>query len=232
MYCLAGPIKPRSVRLSSASSTAILRLPHRTVELASAQGAQSRACGIGDRRRELSWLGTLHLLARSCSTRGWSCHSLRAVEAEESRAATPIERTHELRTARGRRTSQRPDRGGQTRFSYAGHDDVFGCRCVSRWFGVGPVCRRPSGDHRARRRIPAVRAACSNRHPVRRVGVGGLRAAGVSFDDRQDLLGHKSGRITTHYPAAELSNLIVAAGKSLRTACPANLPQSPGFEGK
>jgi hypothetical protein len=26
-----------------------------------------------------------------------------------------------------------------------------------------------------------------------------LRAAGVSFEDRQDLLGHRSGRITTHY---------------------------------
>ena len=31
-----------------------------------------------------------------------------------------------------------------------------------------------------------------------------LRAAGVSFEDRQDLLGHRSGRITTHYSAAEL----------------------------
>jgi integrase len=38
-----------------------------------------------------------------------------------------------------------------------------------------------------------------------------LRAAGVSFEDRQDLLGHKSGRITTHYSQAELSNLIDAA---------------------
>ena len=38
-----------------------------------------------------------------------------------------------------------------------------------------------------------------------------LRAAGVSFEDRQDLLGHKSGRITTHYSQAELSNLIEAA---------------------
>jgi integrase len=38
-----------------------------------------------------------------------------------------------------------------------------------------------------------------------------LRAAGVSFEDRQDLLGHKSGRITTHYSAAELHNLIGAA---------------------
>ena len=40
-----------------------------------------------------------------------------------------------------------------------------------------------------------------------------LRAAGVSFEDRQDLLGHKSGRITTHYSAAEIGNLITAANK-------------------
>ncbi len=38
-----------------------------------------------------------------------------------------------------------------------------------------------------------------------------LRAAGVSFEDRQDLLGHRSGRITTHYSGAELSKLIEAA---------------------
>ncbi len=40
-----------------------------------------------------------------------------------------------------------------------------------------------------------------------------LRSAGVSYEDRQDLLGHKSGRITTHYSAAELHNLIEAANK-------------------
>jgi len=38
-----------------------------------------------------------------------------------------------------------------------------------------------------------------------------LRAAGVSFEDRQGLLGHTSGRITTHYSGAELGNLIEAA---------------------
>lgn len=43
-----------------------------------------------------------------------------------------------------------------------------------------------------------------------------LRAAGVSFEDRQDLLGHKSSRITTHYSAPELKNLIDAANR----ACP------------
>jgi integrase len=35
-----------------------------------------------------------------------------------------------------------------------------------------------------------------------------LRAAGVSFENRQDLLGHKTGKITTHYSAAELEGLI------------------------
>ena len=45
-----------------------------------------------------------------------------------------------------------------------------------------------------------------------------LRAAGVNFEDRQDLLGHKSGRITTHYSAAELVNLLNAANKVCKDA--------------
>ena len=40
-----------------------------------------------------------------------------------------------------------------------------------------------------------------------------LRSAGVSFEDRQDLLGHKSGRITTHYSQAELEQLIASSNK-------------------
>lgn len=40
-----------------------------------------------------------------------------------------------------------------------------------------------------------------------------LRAAGVSFEDRQHLLGHKSSRITTHYSVAEFTNLLAAANK-------------------
>ena len=42
-----------------------------------------------------------------------------------------------------------------------------------------------------------------------------LGAADVSFEDRPDLLGHKSGRITTHYSAAEVEveNLLEAANK-------------------
>jgi integrase len=45
-----------------------------------------------------------------------------------------------------------------------------------------------------------------------------LRASGVSFEDRQDLLGHKSSRITTHYSAPELVNLIEASER----VCTAN----------
>jgi integrase len=37
-----------------------------------------------------------------------------------------------------------------------------------------------------------------------------LRAAGVGFEDRQDLLRHKSSRITTHYSKAEIRNLLDA----------------------
>jgi integrase len=40
-----------------------------------------------------------------------------------------------------------------------------------------------------------------------------LRSAGVSFEDRQDLLGHKSARITTHYSMPELTSLITAANE-------------------
>lgn len=35
-----------------------------------------------------------------------------------------------------------------------------------------------------------------------------LRAAGVGFEDRQDLLRQKSNRITTHYSKAEIRNLM------------------------
>jgi hypothetical protein len=40
-----------------------------------------------------------------------------------------------------------------------------------------------------------------------------LRAVGVGLKDRQDLLGHKSGRMTTHYSAAEIGNLLAAVSR-------------------
>ena len=50
-------------------------------------------------------------------------------------------------------------------------------------------------------------------HDLRHTYGRRLRAAGVSFEDRQDLLGHKSTRITTHYSKPELENLVMAANK-------------------
>jgi NAD(P)H-dependent flavin oxidoreductase YrpB (nitropropane dioxygenase family) len=58
-----------------------------------------------------------------------------------------------------------------------------------------------------------------------------LRAVGVSFEDRQDLLGHKSTRITTHYSASELANLIAASEKALEKS-PTKLPQTNGSFGR
>lgn len=51
-------------------------------------------------------------------------------------------------------------------------------------------------------------------HDMRHTFGRRLRAAGVSLEDRQDLLGHKSGRITTEYSAAEIGNLVAAANLS------------------
>jgi len=50
-------------------------------------------------------------------------------------------------------------------------------------------------------------------HDLRHTYGRRLRAAGVSFEDRQDLLGHRSTRVTTDYSAAELANLLNAANQ-------------------
>ena len=48
-----------------------------------------------------------------------------------------------------------------------------------------------------------------------------LRAAGVSFEDRQDLLGHHAGRITTHYSKVEINRLI----ECVELLCEARKPE-------
>ncbi len=70
-------------------------------------------------------------------------------------------------------------------------------------------------------------------HDLRHTFGHRLRAAGVSYEDRQDLLGHKSDRITTHYSAPDIARLIEAAKKVcvrrpntvLRIAAHTNLTQ-------
>jgi integrase len=61
---------------------------------------------------------------------------------------------------------------------------------------------------RIRAGLPQVRV-----HDLKHTFGRRLRAAGVGFEDRQDLLGHKNGRITTHYSQVELTSLIQAANK-------------------
>jgi hypothetical protein len=43
-----------------------------------------------------------------------------------------------------------------------------------------------------------------------------LRTAEVSFEDRQDLLEHKSGKFVTHYSESEIVNLIQASAPVCR----------------
>jgi integrase len=92
-----------------------------------------------------------------------------------------------------------------------------------------------SGWRHARDRagLPQVRV-----HDLRHTFGHRLRAAGVGYEDRQDLLGHRSDRITTHYSAPDIARLIDAAEKVcarrpntvLRIAPPTNLPQSEKLE--
>ena len=53
-------------------------------------------------------------------------------------------------------------------------------------------------------------------HDLRHTFGRRLRAANVSFENRQDLLGHKSGRITDHYCKAEVVGLREAVEKLSR----------------
>jgi integrase len=54
-------------------------------------------------------------------------------------------------------------------------------------------------------------------HDLRHTYGRRLRAAGVGLEDRQDLLGHKSSRMTTHYSAADLGNLLSAANLATKS---------------
>jgi integrase len=68
------------------------------------------------------------------------------------------------------------------------------------------MCREAWRTARKKAGLPDIRV-----HDLKHTFGTRLRHAGVSFEDRQDLLGHKSGRITAHYSAPELMNLIQAA---------------------
>lgn len=70
---------------------------------------------------------------------------------------------------------------------------------------IGEITARSSARTR-RKSFQRVRA-----HDLRQAYGRRLRAAGVSLQDRQDLLRHEAGRVTTHYSSAEVANLVKAA---------------------
>jgi len=78
----------------------------------------------------------------------------------------------------------------------------------SAWYGA-----------RMRAGLPMVRV-----HDLKHTFGRRLRAAGVSFEDRQDLLGHRSTRMTTHYSAAELRNLISVAERVVQSSASESVP--------
>jgi len=54
-------------------------------------------------------------------------------------------------------------------------------------------------------------------HDLRHTFGRRLLATNVSLEDREDLLGHKSDRVTTDYSAPEIRNLIQAANQVIKS---------------
>jgi integrase len=68
--------------------------------------------------------------------------------------------------------------------------------------------------YRERFGIEAPAGFCNVRvHDLRHTFGRRLRAAGVSLEDRRDLMGHKGPDITTHYSGAEIGRLFAAANR-------------------
>ncbi len=89
-------------------------------------------------------------------------------------------------------------------------------KSLARTYNPGRLVRYPSPTRPISKPISKLAKSAvvmSGSSPVLKKHTFGrrLRDAGVSFEDRQDLLGHRSGRITTNYSAAELSRLLEAA---------------------
>ncbi len=135
---------------------------------------------------------------------------------------TPLEFSQQHRTQ-----PQIPNRAAfqesMVRGTRAGHESVRGEDpehvFVYRGRPIGTMHNTAWQSARERAGLPHVRV-----HDLKHTFGRRLRAAGVSFEDRQDLLGHRSGRITTHYSEAELQNLLEAANK----VCGDGSRKSPG----
>lgn len=75
---------------------------------------------------------------------------------------------------------------------------------------IGRMTNSAWKNARKKANLPSVRV-----HDLRHTFGRRLRAAGVSLEDRQDLLGHYAGRVTTHYSAPEIEALRAAVNSLL-----------------
>lgn len=57
-------------------------------------------------------------------------------------------------------------------------------------------------------------------HDLKHAFARRLRSAGVTYEDLQDLLGHRHGSVTLHYAASDLRRLIEAANRVCDTSQP------------
>lgn len=77
---------------------------------------------------------------------------------------------------------------------------------------------RASKRYKDTKRIEApVGFKCLRVHDLRHTFGRRLRATNASLEDREDLLGHKSDRVTTDYSAPEIRNLIQAANQVIKS---------------
>jgi hypothetical protein len=149
---------------------------------------RSRDSWLQDRalRSSLSYATSLPTILASLSM---ACVSSRnQTEGEGSNRSTRLD----CSTSRGRTTGKHPE------FVFTFRSNPTRSILNSGWKRV-----------RIRAGLPNVRVHDYLRHTFGHR----IRAAAVSFEDRQDLLGHKSERMTTHYAARDVSRLIEAAEK-------------------
>ena len=91
----------------------------------------------------------------------------------------------------------------------------------SEWVFPHPVTEQPikqmnctayqTARERATRKIPSI--MMTNIHALKHTYGARLKAAGISKDDRRDLLGHKNGDVTDLYYAKELTRMLENTNK-------------------
>ena len=101
-----------------------------------------------------------------------------------------------------------------------GHERIVPLNAIARSFvnsrrGQGEYVFELDGNRLSRMNNKAWRKAREGAglkevrvHDLRHTFGKRLRAVGVSLEDRQDLLGHHAGRITSHYSKVEIAHLL------------------------